>query len=248
MNKQNRYSDEHINAYIDGELDTDERARLLLDEQHDATLSQRISDARVLKEKVQLAYADLSTADIVRDSVKRSTLFGSKRSLVAGIAILLTTAAFVLPTIIGNNEIVVAQQLIKNTPPLQADAIAKTIGSRKKVVINISQYKANDFGNTLKNIENILQEHRDDNTFKIELVAHKAGLKALDTKTSRHVEQIILLAKRFDSFDVVACAKSMADLATAGNPIQLMKSILITPSAAEQITKRTSQGWMYLKL
>jgi intracellular sulfur oxidation DsrE/DsrF family protein len=40
----------------------------------------------------------------------------------------------------------------------------------------------------------------------------------------------------------------MADLATAGDPIQLMKSILITPTAAEQIAKRTSQGWMYLKL
>jgi len=248
MNKQNRYSDEHINAYIDGELDTDERARLLFDEQHDAALSQRINDARVLKEKVQLAYADLSTAGITRGPIKRSTLFNSKRSLVAGIAILLITTAFVLPAIIGNNDIVVAKQLIKNTPLLQADAIAKTIGSRKKVVINISQYQANDFDNTLKNIENILQEHRDDSTFKIELVAHKAGLKALDTKTSRHVEQITLLTKRFDSFDVVACAKSMADLATAGDPIQLMKSILITPSAAEQIARRTSQGWMYLKL
>jgi intracellular sulfur oxidation DsrE/DsrF family protein len=248
MNKQNHYSDEHINAYIDGELDTDDRTRLLFDEQHDAALSQRINDARVLKEKVQLAYADLSTAGIIRNPVKRSTLFNSKRSLVAGIAILLTAAAFVLPAIIGNNEIVVAQKLIKNTPLLQANAIAKTIGSRKKVVINISQYQADDFDNTIENIENILQEHQDDSTFKIELVAHKAGLKALDTKTSRHVEQITLLSKRFDSFDVVACAKSMADLATAGDPIQLMKSILITPSAAEQVARRTNQGWMYLKL
>ena len=36
MTNQKDYSDEHISAYIDGELDTDERARLISDEQHDA--------------------------------------------------------------------------------------------------------------------------------------------------------------------------------------------------------------------
>ena len=59
MNKQNQYSDEHINAYIDSELDNDERTRLLFDEQQDTVLAQRINDARILKEKVQLAYSDL---------------------------------------------------------------------------------------------------------------------------------------------------------------------------------------------
>lgn len=248
MNKQTKYSDEHINAYIDGELDTDDRAHLLFDEQHDVALSQRINEARILKEKIQLAYADLSSTNIASKSVKHPSLFRNNKSLVASIAILLTTVAFALITVTDNNEIVVAKQLIKNTPRLLPGEIAKTIGTHKKIVINISQYQADKFGVTLENIDKLLQEHQNDSAFKIELVAHKAGLKALDTKTSRHVEQITLLKNRFDNLDIVACAKSMADLATAGDPIKLMKSILTTPSAAEQIARRTSQGWMYLKL
>ena len=59
---------------------------------------------------------------------------------------------------------------------------------------------------------------------------------------------ILDLRKQFDSLDVVACAKSMADLAASGDPIQLMKSIMTTPSAAAQVAKRMSEGWIYLKL
>ena len=51
MNKQSQYSDEHINAYIDGELDNDERAHLLFDEQQDTALARRINETRMLKEK-----------------------------------------------------------------------------------------------------------------------------------------------------------------------------------------------------
>ena len=47
MSNQHNYSDEHISAYVDGELDNDERARLLFDKQEDAGLAQRINDARV---------------------------------------------------------------------------------------------------------------------------------------------------------------------------------------------------------
>ena len=51
MNKQSQYSDEHINAYIDGELDNNERAHLLFDEQQDTALARRINETRMLKEK-----------------------------------------------------------------------------------------------------------------------------------------------------------------------------------------------------
>ncbi len=65
---------------------------------------------------------------------------------------------------------------------------------------------------------------------------------------SFYAERISQLANQFNSLNVVACAKSMADLATSGDPIQLMKSIMITPSAAQQVAKRMSEGWIYLKL
>lgn len=113
---------------------------------------------------------------------------------------------------------------------------------------NINQYQAQNFDTTIEHIEALLQQQRADQSFNIEIVASGNGLKALDVKTSLHAERISQLANKFDNLDVVACTKSMTSLAAAGNPIQLMKSIMITPSAAEQVAKRMSDGWMYLKI
>jgi len=248
MNEHNQYSDEHINAYIDGELDRDERTRLLYDEQQDTALAQRISDARMLKEKVQLAYSDIPTSESINKPMRCTEFLSNKKSLVAGLIILISAAVLLLPLLTDNSDVLLAKQLIKETPPITADAIGTTIGSHKKVVINISRYQPEKFDATIDNIEALLQQHKTDLLFSIEIVANKEGLKALDTDTSAHAERITLLAKQFDSLDIVACAKSMASLAKAGNPITLMKDILITPSAAEQVAKRMGEGWMYLKL
>ena len=248
MNSQNKYSDEHISAYIDGELDNDERALLLLDEQEDAVLAQRINKARILKEKVQLAYSDLSKNHTTKKTFYCPAFFNQPVSLVAGFIILLTATALLLPALKNNEDIILARQLIETTLPIAPDTISKTIGRHKQVVINISQYQAQQFDSTMQNLEALLQQHSADKSFSIEIVANKKGLKALDTKTSLHAERISQLAKQFDSLDVVACAKSMADLAAAGDPVQLMKSIMITPSAAQQVAKRMSDGWMYLKI
>lgn len=249
MNEQNQYSDEHINAYIDSELDNDERARLLFDEQHNIALAQRINNARILKEKVQLAYSDLAETDTAKKTLSCTAFVCKQKSLVAGLIILFTATALLLPALMNNNDdIILARQLIRTTLPIAPDAISTTIGRHKQVVINISQYQPLQFDTTLNNIEALLQQHRADKLFNIEIVANKNGLKALDTKTSLHAERLSQLVQQFSSLKVVACAKSMADLATAGNPIQLMKSIMVTPSAAQQVAKRMSEGWMYLKI
>lgn len=248
MNKQSQYSDEHINAYIDSELDNDERTRLLFDEQQDTALAKRINDARILKEKVQLAYSNLLETGTAKKTFSCTAFVSKQKSLVAGLIILLTAIAFLMPAIMNNEDIILARQLIKNTHPITSDAIAETIGKHKQIVINISQYQPQHFDATINHIETLLQQHSADKSFNIEIVANKNGLKALDTKTSLHAKRISQLAKQFNSLDVVACAKSMADLATSGDPIQLMKSIMITPSAAAQVAKRMSEGWMYLKL
>jgi len=248
MNKQNNYSDEHISAYIDGELDSDERARLLFDEQKNADLAQRINNARVLKEKVQLAYSDLPVMNEDKKTFSCAAFVNKPKSLVAGLIALLTAAALLLPAMMNNEELMLARQLIKNTQVMAPADMSKTIGKHKRVVINISQYQPEKFDDTIAHIETLLQKNSNDKSFSIEIVANKTGLKALDTETSLHAQRITLLAKRFNNLDVVACAKSLANLAKEGDTIQLMKSIIVTPSAAEQVAKRTREGWLYLKI
>jgi intracellular sulfur oxidation DsrE/DsrF family protein len=248
MSEQNKYSDEHISAYIDGELDNDERTLLLYDSQRDPQLLQRINDVRMLKEKVQLAYPEESVTGVPKKSFSCVAFVKAPKSLAAGLIILVAIIALLLPAIMNNGDIALARQLINSTQAIAAADISKTVGKHKQVVINISQYHPQSFDATVDNIEALLQQHRGDKSFSIEIVANKNGLKALDTETSLHAERISQLARRFDNLDVIACAKSMSTLAARGNPILLMKSVMITPSAAEQVARRMSDGWFYLKL
>lgn len=247
MNGQNTYSEEYISAYIDGELDSEERAHLLFDEQTDEELAQRINETRMLKEKIQLTYSEIGNRKNAKKSFSCTAFVSKHRALAASLLIFSVAMAMLTYNMGGNDSLILAKQLIKNTQPISATAIGDVIGSHERVVINVSQYDPQNFSNTINSIETLLQG-KDKHLFKVEIVANGQGVKALDTETSIHAKQISQLANRFDNLEVVACAKSLAKLAAEGDPIQLMKSIMTTPSAAEQVARRTGAGWLYLKI
>jgi len=248
MKQHDAYSDEYISAYIDGELDNEERAQILFDEQGDKGLAQRINDARIMKEKVQLAYSDVYDNQSANKPFSCTAFIGGHRSIAAAILVLAVAAVIFAPGLMNDDRLMLAKQLINNTQPIAAGEVSKAIGKNSLIVINFSRYEPQTFDATIENIEALLLQHDSDKQFHIEIVANKTGLKALDTKTSVHAERITGLAERFDSLSVVACAKSLANLADSGNPVQLMKSIIITPSAAQQVAKRIAHGWLYIKM
>ncbi len=248
MNESNNYSDEHISAYIDGEHDDDERARILYDEQNDAELGQRINEARMLKEKVQLAYSGVAKADDANHLFSCAALVNRHRVLVASFLVICTFTAVFGYNISVNNNLAAAKQLIASTRPIAAHQIKDVIASNARVVIHLSQYEQNNFADSIENIEALLEQHETDTAFSIELVASGRGLKALDVSSSIYAKRLSLLADRFNSLKVIACAKSLSKLATDDAPVQLLKSIIITPSAAQQVAKRSKQGWSYIKI
>ena len=248
MSQRNEYSDEHISAYIDGELDNDERARLLFDEQEDAALAQRVNEVRMLKEKIQLAYPELPDKNATKTSFNFTTFTHHHRTLVASLFILTAVSAMFTYNMSKDDNLILAKQLIKNTQPISANSINDAIDTHKHVVIHVSQYDPRNFTEIVNHIETLLYQRNNDKSFSIEIVANGRGLKALDIETSIHAERISQLAKQFNSLEIVACAKSLAQLAEEGDPIQLMKSIMITPSAAHQISKRINEDWFYLKV
>lgn len=248
MKQQNKYSDEYISAYIDGELDNDERARLLFDEQTDTALAQRINETRMLKEKVQLTYLDVKNTKDRKKSFSCTAFVSRHRALAASLLILTAVSAMLTYNMSTKNNLMVAKQLIANTQAISAKTISDVIGDHKRIIINVSQYHPQNFDETIEHLEILLQQHNNDKLFNVEIVANKQGLKALDTETSTHAEGINQLAKQFNNLQVIACAKSLAKLAADGDPIQLMKSIMITPSAAQQVAKRTTEGWLFLKI
>jgi len=248
MNTQNNYSDEYISAYIDGELDNEERTRLLFAEQEDELLAKRINEARMLKEKVQLAYLEYSKHSLQNKPFKCSVFVKQHRSLVAGFVLLIGLTALLLPYVYVNGDLSRANELMDSTQPLMETSLATAVGEHSHVLIHVSQYQEDKFGSVIDEIEALLHQHHADKSLTVEIVANKQGLKVLDADRSKFAYRLEQLTKRFDTLELVACAKSLTQLASNGEPVNLLKSITTTPTAAQQVARRTAEGWVYIKV
>jgi len=248
MNTRDSYSDEYISAYIDGELDNEERSRLLFAEQEDEVLAKRINEARIMKEKVQLAYMEFSKDSSQDKTIKCPVYIKQHRSLVVAFVLLIGFTALFLSYVYKTDDLTYANHFMNNTQPVMATAIADTIGAHSRVVIHVSQYQEGKFGSVIDEVEALLYRHDNEKSLSVEIVANKQGLKVLDADNSIFASRLEQLTDQFDTLEIVACAKSLAQLASNGDPVNLMKSILTTPSAAQQVARRTSEGWIYIKV
>lgn len=246
MNNQHEYSNEYISAYIDGELDSDERARLLFDEQKNAELAQRICEARILKEKVQLAYTSFAQAENVKPFAC-TTFVSQHRALVASFIITAVIAVALFSRSYSEQDLERTNNMIASAEPVAAEDLASVVGQREKVVVHVSRYQPEHFDNIIDNLEGLLTDSRHRN-LSIEVVANKSGIKALDADKSVHAGRINQMANQYQGLNIVVCAKSLARLASDGDAVKLIDAIMMSPSAALQIAKRTSEGWFYIKI
>lgn len=220
----------------------------MLAEQEDEELARRINEARILKEKVQMAYREFAQDKNRGNGAQCSSWAGRNLSFVAALLLVVGIAALLTTVVNKNDGINRALQLMNNTPPIMAKSLEAAIGTHNRVVIHVSEYDEATFGTAIDEIEVLLSRPDAANTLNIEVVANGQGLTLLDADASGLALRLQQLSQQFDNLDVVACAKSLAQLASSGEPVNLVKSILTTPSAPEQVARRTAEGWLYLKM
>jgi len=241
MTNHKDYSDEHISAYIDGELDTDERARLVSDEQHDDTLKQRINETRLLKEKIQLAYGSADDYAALNAANKTEKTGPGRRPYYIAVAaslLVLVSALFTIDQLEQQN-IEGAKQLIASTQGIAPEQLAASIPADRNIIIDLNSYRPDTFDSTLDHLQQLAATSRQ----RIEVVINGEAVSALDANDSPHVKRIIELAERFDNLDIIGCAASITQ-----NPVSLLAETLTTPSTPYEVARRTAEDWLYIKL
>lgn len=239
------YSDEHLNAYIDGELESEERARLLYDEQNNPALAQRIADARALKEKVQLAYGNL--ADFERPASKHtSRRMGNKlpaMTMAIAASVMLAVTVFFSMEHISDKDIKSAKQLMASSESVELNHVNAIAATDEKLILDLNKYDPAKFDATLAQLQTLLTN----NALSVEVIANGQGLRALDA-TSEHARAITAMANRFENLNVIACAQTISDFASTESPVDVLSDFVTTRSAPYQVAKRTAEGWLYIKL
>ncbi len=237
MKPEQTVTDELLNAFVDGELDSAEKSRLLGLIAADSQLKQRICELWQLKEMVGNAYPLKSKGSKTQPS--RTRCFGSpglSHALAAGLFLVLGLGAGW------------ALHGGKAVPPLQNHIQAEQQAKESKLVLHIFSGENVRFDAALDQAEELLRSAETLGTpVKLDIVANGEGLRLLQADSSPFPERIKSLQHDYKNLNFYACGITIGKLRRHGVDVKLLPEAVITPSALDLIMAREKQGWVYIQ-
>ena len=245
MKRNEEFSDEILNAFIDDQLDHDERAHILSALRHDDALSQRVCDLQKVRSLVQQAFTE---DDIVPEHQQASTdkYRGSvRKGIAAGVLILvgLLSGWFSHQHFSNTHSLVEYAKIIRDNP-----AVAKN--ETWKIMMHVSNDQVKRFNVLLNEAEHLLSTYKkNDKPIQLEILANGKGLALVKNENTPHVEKLKALQQQYDNLVVSMCGQTLKRIKKeTGKSVALIPDTQVVRSAIHQVVKRQKEGWTYIKI
>jgi len=235
MNDNTQVSQELLNAFVDDQLDDEEREWILELQLDDEVLQKRVAEQTRLKELVRSARPHTPTADMKPAGLK-------KRSQVYRVA----TAAVILVTI------VCSLLMMQGPAPLLGREFTSILQAHegKREIKLLVHFNHRDDVSAIKALDQIgLLIARADEMVKpvfIEVVANGPGLAYLRMDQSPMRTLISKLMSQHDTLIFAACQETILKQGTTDVP--LVPGVMIVSSGWDEIDRRKEQGWSYISI
>lgn len=239
MNKQ-PVSEEKLNAFIDQQLSSEDRAEVLAQLRLQPELAQQTTDLQELKEWVRMAYQDPPGLN-VKTGLLSHKVRTRYQMLAASILIILSGLVGWFLHGEGN---------LSNLPSFHDIAQAESaVQSNRKILIHISKMDKERITLALDKAEQILgNSKKQDKPLQLEIVANAQGL-ALLRDGSPFTERIESITRQYDNIAFLACGIAMQNvrLSEGINEVKLLPQAQQIDAALEQILRRLKAGWAYVR-
>ena len=231
---KNFISDEELNAFLDEQLDSHERDRVLEAINTDASVNQRMSELRLLRDMVQHAYEEPPHQNkyIRQVSTKPSSRWAVAASFVLTLGVLL--GWFGHQGVVGQNQLVSTSVI----------APAKL----SNVILHLSSANPERISAALDRAEEMLIAYKAQNkNLRLEVIANDGGLNLMRNGISSFQPRIQQLQNKYGNIEFLACAKAIKRLQKKGVDVELLPEVKVAPSALKQIIQRMQEDWRYVK-
>ncbi|MFV1996887.1 MAG: hypothetical protein ACC641_02640 [Acidiferrobacterales bacterium] len=242
------YSDETINEYLDGELDTRTEKEFVLASLDDQELGARVRELRQVRALVRQALAIEPGTGI-----DGSNTLSRNKSVVMGIAASVLVVIGVLigwglqpKESFGNLQAVIGPGSIKTTPQL----VAGSYSENTRVILLISSADTGSMRTALDQAENLLQTYRDaGRALRLEILVNSGGLNLFRQDKTPFSRRLASMQREFSNLELLACSKTINRLRREKHiDAKLVSGVKIVPSALDQILSRLNDGWSYIKV
>jgi intracellular sulfur oxidation DsrE/DsrF family protein len=243
MSEEHKVSDELRNAFVDGELDAAEWARVAQCMERDAALREEVCELRMAKDMVRHAYAEPPARRRAREAAASGW-----RSIAAA------AVAFAAAGWFGHAwwerapalDSASAYALRGDWHTLRADW--RTLDGNR-VLVHVSSGAPAALGTALDEVEDLLRSARAGHRrVEVEIVANGTGIDLLRANASPYATRIAVLRREFPQLGIVACGQTLERRRADGKQFTLLPGTAIAPSALDEVIRRLRDGWVYVRV
>jgi len=246
---QDRLS-ETLNAYIDGELDPAQSAKLELRLRADLPLRRRLLELRRVRELVNTSFRPKPPAVV---SAPRPTLSRRTRIAIQAIAASMLLAVGIS---MGVNWRPAASDDFLSMLPKDAQTIRpshldlQTPADEVRAIFHVASADPEKIRATLDHVEKLVRSYAGKRKrLHVELVANAEGLNLLRVGKSPAADQVAYIQKNYGNVRFLACGKTIQRIQVEkGVPVKLLPNVEVASSALDQIILRLRQGWTYIRV
>ena len=238
MNRDNKISEELINAFVDNQMTLDDKEELYSQISENKELNRQVCEIRKVRDLMQTAYRDIPQPP---SGTSRS------RNLDSGNGWRNVAAAVVLS--IG---VVVGWQISRAEFPNLNHYLASADKNTDpvKILFHLNSDKPENVNEALSEVKSVLAYYkRIGQKARIEFVANGSGLDLLRRDTTTHAKEIAELQRLYPNLRFVACHNTIDRLKREhGITAHLLKGVAVIDSGVAQIMRRQQQGWAYIQV
>ena len=244
MHDNKQYSDEHLNAFIDDQLSTAEKAEILDAIRHDAELSQRVCKLQKLKNLVQLSYQSVEVPVRHQNIENKSSAVRFKWFAAASLLLAIgTVTGWVSHQAMNTQSLADIAQITQNP-------VATNNADNWKLMLHVSTANPNKLNIVLNEAETLLKQYSNSSRkLELEILANSEGLALVSDKGKSYNKRLQNLQQKYANLAVVVCGQTLNRIQrTQGKKIKLLPNVNVAPSAINQIVKRQQMGWSYIRI
>lgn len=242
MTNKTHFSDEHLNAFVDDQLEASEKSEIMDAVRHDADLSQRICKLQKLKNLTQLSYQSIDVPE--RHNEKNSIQESTKTKWFAAASLFLaigTIAGWVSHKITHPNSITEIAQVTRS-------AITSNNAENWKLMLHVSTDNPKRLNIVLGEAESLLEEYaKSSGKLELEILTHKDGLALVTNNGKDYNKRLQRLQQKYANLAVMVCGQTLKRVQREkGKKIELLPNTNVVSSAISQVVKRQRSGWSYI--
>ena len=242
MDKVDQFSEEQLNAFVDGELDTDEKSRVFNESQRSQELDQRLCQQRKLKELVKHAYIDVPAPMRRQDLGKLQGGFW-RNAMAASVLLLLgVTIGFYAQEYTGQHYVVRGSE----SGLVSVESVSHPVMGGRKYILHVASGGSEDMFLALETAQYLLDSAAPGQVNRVEVVANESGLNLLRSDVTPFANEIQLLQENNVVF--YACSRTIERLEEKGVEVDLLPDANHSFTALDRIVLRMKDDWEYIKI